>query len=74
MGSAIGWLWFGIGALGIVDACLHSQSEWVAADRDRSYWVVMLFFFGPVAAVCYAVGVRGRFGRAADVSPEFRKS
>jgi len=73
MGSAIGYLWLGIGVLGIIDAFRHSPSDWTFADRRRAFWVIFMFVFGPIFVPIYAVAVRPRFPRAGDVSESFRK-
>jgi uncharacterized membrane protein HdeD (DUF308 family) len=72
MSGLIGWLWIATGVLGIVDAFRHSESEWAAADRKRAFWVVFMFFFGPIFVTLYALVVRPRFGRAGLISDEFR--
>lgn len=58
-GVAIAWL--GIEALGLIDALRHSGAEWHYADRERSFWVVFIFFLGPIFVVPYLLLVRPRF-------------
>lgn len=72
MSALIGWAWVGIGVLGIIDAFRHSASDWAAADRNRPFWVIFMFFFGPVFVTLYAIAVRPRFRRAGNISDEFR--
>jgi hypothetical protein len=58
-------LWLGIEVLGILDALRRSDSEWRHADRDRPFWVVFMFFLGPIAVAPYLMFVWPRFpGRA----------
>lgn len=73
MAAVIGYARLGIGLLGIVDAFRHSPTDWAAADRQRPFWVIFMFFFGPIFAPIYAVAVRPRFARARAVSDEFRR-
>lgn len=59
--AAIGILWLVIGVLGVVDCLWHTATDWQYADRDRWFWAVFLFFFGPLFALPYLVMVRSRF-------------
>ena len=74
--QALGWLWLATGIVGIIDAFRHSQSDWTHADRNRGFWVVMMFFFGPIAATIYVLSVRSRFpkGEGDTVSAPFKKA
>jgi hypothetical protein len=47
--------------VGLIDALRHSSTDWAYADRDRAFWVIFLFFFGPLVVVPYLVAVRPRF-------------
>jgi tryptophan-rich sensory protein len=71
MASVVGYLWLGIGVLGIIDAFRHSQSDWNYADRDRAFWVVFMFFFGPIFVSIYIFAVRRRFPRGDETSSQF---
>ena len=56
------------GALAVFDAYRRPQSQWVAADRDRSWWTMMivmlsLFALGPVIGLVYLVALVPRFSR-----------
>jgi hypothetical protein len=73
MASLIGYGWFGIGLLGIVDAFRHSASDWAYADRNRPFWVVFMFFFGPIMVPLYMVAVRAQFPRTTSTSDRFIK-
>jgi hypothetical protein len=56
----------GVEAAGLIDAFMHSSTDWHHADRDRSFWVIFIFFFGPLFVIPYLLMVRPRFpGRAA---------
>jgi hypothetical protein len=66
------------GGLALGDQLRRPASEWVAADRDRGYWVMVtvigsLFCLGLVAAVAYGISVVPRFGTAGGPDHEFRK-
>jgi hypothetical protein len=64
--TAIAFIWLGIEALGLVDALRHSGPDWDYADRDRSFWVIFMFFFGPLFVIPYLFMVHPRFpGQAA---------
>lgn len=53
--------WLAVEALGLVDAFRHPAADWHYADRERSFWVVMMFFLGPIIVLPYLVSVRPRF-------------
>jgi hypothetical protein len=64
----------------IVDALRRSSTQWIAADRDRSFWITMStilsFFFpvGPLIGLIYLVGVVPRFSRKAQYDTQrYRK-
>lgn len=73
MASVIGWLWFGVGVLGVVDAFRHSVSDWVFADRQRAFWVIFMLLLGPILVAIYAVAVRPRFPTGDETSASFLK-
>lgn len=57
------------GGLTAIDQLRRPASQWVAADRDRSFWVTMtvlggLLYLGIVAAIVYAVTLLPLLGRA----------
>ena len=72
MASALGYVWLGVALVCVLDAMLHSASQWTAADRNRWFWVIFLTVLGPLFLVPYLVGVRPGFARARIVSDEFR--
>jgi hypothetical protein len=73
--SWIGWIWLVVEIAGLIDALRHSASDWSYADRNRSFWVIFILFFGPVFVVPYLFLVRPRFPGAADQPDQsFRKS
>lgn len=56
------------GAAAVFDALRRPQAAWVAADRNRSFWVVLivgvsLFALGPVIGAVYLVAVVPGFSR-----------
>jgi hypothetical protein len=58
MASAIGWLYMLIGIAGTVDALVHPQSNWVHAERNKPFWIVMMLVFSIFAVLPYLIGVR----------------
>jgi hypothetical protein len=65
----------------IVDALRRPSTQWVSADRDRSYWVMLVAAFsflipvGPLMGLIYLIGVLPRFSREADYDVQrFRKN
>lgn len=62
--AAIGYIWIAIEVLGLIDALRHSALDWAYADRDRSFWVLFLFFLGPLVVLPYLFAVRPRFPTA----------
>jgi hypothetical protein len=73
--TAFAIFWLGIEVLGLFDALRRSGSDWQYADRDRPFWVVFMFFLGPLAVAPYLLLVVPRFpDRAAkQKSSTFRK-
>jgi hypothetical protein len=71
--SVLGYLWLGIGVLGVIDAFRHSNADWVHADRQRAFWVIFMFFFGPLFVPIYAVAVHQRFPKGDGPSAAFLK-
>jgi uncharacterized iron-regulated membrane protein len=66
------------GGLALGDQLRRPASEWVAADRDRSYWVsatvvASLFCVGLVAAIAYLLSVVPRLGSGGGPDLAFRK-
>jgi len=66
-------------AITVADQLRRPHSQWIAADRDRSYWVSCtvvagLFACGLVAALVYAIGVLPRFARGPASDAAFSKS
>jgi hypothetical protein len=59
--AAIGIVWMAIEVLGLIDALRHPGPDWEYADRDRSFWVIFMFFLGPLFVVPYLFAVRPRF-------------
>ena len=56
------------GVATIIDAVRRPQAQWVAADRDRTWWVggivvCTLFAVGPIIGLVYLVGVVPGFAR-----------
>jgi hypothetical protein len=72
----VSWL---CGVAVVVDAVRRPHAQWVAADRDRGWWVATIvacsiFGLGPMAAGTYLVAIVPGFSRAAGYdSGEFRK-
>ena len=73
--SWIGWIWLLVEIAGLIDALRHSAADWSYADRNRSFWFIFMFFFGPIFVVPYLFLVRPRFPGSADQPDQsFRKS
>ena len=51
---------------GLIDALRHPGPDWLYADRHRSFWLIFMFFFGPIFVVPYLFLVRPRFPGAAE--------
>jgi hypothetical protein len=73
MSTLISIVWIVCVVAGIGDAFRHSSAEWAAADKQRPFWVILLFFLGPIALVPYLLFVRPGFSHAQKISQEFRK-
>lgn len=72
--SAIGVIWVLVEIVGLIDALRHSGSDWSYADRDRSFWLIFMFFLGPIFVVPYLFLVRPRFPSATEQPDQaFRK-
>ena len=72
--TAVTVIWLGIEALGLIDALRHSSPEWHYADRQRSFWVIFMFFLGPLFVLPYFLMVRPRFpGRKEQASPFLKR-
>jgi len=59
--NAIGYIWIAIEALGLIDALRHSAPDWDCAGRTRSFWLIFMFFFGPLFVLPYLFLVRPHF-------------
>lgn len=57
-------LW-GIALVFVVDAIRRPSSQWTGADRNRTFWVMMLLLLGPLTLLIYLVGVFPRLLAAA---------
>jgi tryptophan-rich sensory protein len=72
--SAIGYIWIAVEVVGLVDVFRHSSADWSYAERNRSFWLIFMFFFGPIFVVPYLFLVRPRFPGAAERPDQaFRK-
>ena len=72
--NAIGVIWILVEIAGLIDAVRHSSSDWSYADRNRSFWLIFMFFLGPIFVVPYLLLVRPRFTKAAEQPDQsFRK-
>jgi tryptophan-rich sensory protein len=72
--SAIGTIWLLVEILGLTDALRHAGPAWSYADRNRPFWLIFMFFFGPIFVLPYLFLVRPRFpGAAEQPDRAFRK-
>ena len=63
-------LFLAIAAAGVIDAARRPASQWVAADRNRAFWIVMMVFLNILGVVAYVIAVVPRFSGGADVSDQ----
>lgn len=59
----IGVIWWGPALLAMVDAFRRPAESWVYADRERSTWVILMFFLGPITSLIYLISIVPRFPR-----------
>jgi hypothetical protein len=73
--NAITWIIVVIDVLLALDAARRPASVWVAADRNKVFWVTLLALFGVVMVIPYGIAVFPRLVEAgrANVGSEFRK-
>lgn len=73
--ATVGYIWGAIGVGGLIDVFRHSSTDWICADRNRPFWAIFIFFFGPLFVVPYLLLVRSRFpDRGANQATDaFRK-
>jgi hypothetical protein len=73
--GVIAFIWIAIEVVGLIDALRRPGSDWEYADRDRPFWVVFMFFLGPLAVAPYLFLVCPRFANrvARERSSTFRK-
>jgi hypothetical protein len=69
---------YALSVLQIAHMYRRSQSDWVAADRSRGWWLTMtvclgMFGLGLLTAVIYVVGVLPRFAAATPIDDAFRR-
>lgn len=72
--SALLVLFWVVTGAAFLDACRRSSVEWVAADRNRAFWLVMLVVLNIVGAVFYLLLVVSQFPREQQVDSAFLKS
>jgi hypothetical protein len=61
----VSWL---CGAAVMLDAYRRPHGQWVAADRDRGWWAVLIvtlaiFGLGPLGGIIYLAAIVPRFSR-----------
>jgi hypothetical protein len=49
-----------------VDAIRRSSWQWTSADRDKTFWVIMLILFGPLFVIPYLLAVLPRLLKASS--------
>lgn len=70
--SAISWLILIFDIALAADAARRPASVWAAADRQKTFWVVLLALFGVLLIIPYLIGVLPRLiqaGREMSESP-----
>jgi predicted PurR-regulated permease PerM len=73
MSALLVFFWVVTGAA-FLDVCRRPSVEWVAADRNRAFWLVMLVVLNIVGAVFYLLLVVPQFPREQQVDSAFLKS
>ncbi len=61
----IAWVFWLVGLLAVVDAVRHSEALWVAAERNKGFWITLMVFTGGLGAVMYVLALRPRLERVA---------
>lgn len=74
----MGWMWvlWVLGWIAAIDCLRRPHIQWLAADREKTFWVVMLIAFGPLTVWIYLIGVLPKLLAAASTSDgdsQFRK-
>jgi hypothetical protein len=64
---------YAITAIAFIDALRRSSSEWLGADRNRAFWLIMIVFLNVLGALAYALFVLPCFAGKPQVDDEFRK-
>jgi hypothetical protein len=73
--SPVGIIWRLVEVGGLVDALRRPHWQWSFGDRNRAFWVVFMFFLGPIFVLPYSVAVRPHFpGPADQLDQAFRKA
>jgi hypothetical protein len=72
--SALLVLFWVVTGAAFLDVCRRSSVEWVEADRNRAFWLVMLVVLNIVGAVFYLLLVVPQFPREQQVDSAFLKS
>jgi hypothetical protein len=68
-------LFFAAMGLAFIDAARRPASQWLLADRNRAFWLVLIVFLNIFGACLYALFVFPRFPRgSADVDATLLKS
>jgi hypothetical protein len=64
---------YGVTAVAFVDALRRSPSEWLEADRNKAFWLVMLVFLNVLGALAYVLFVVTRFSGSRATGEDFLK-
>lgn len=68
--SVTDWLYWLCGMAALVESLRYSQAAWVAAQRSRPLWIVVLVCTSVIGAVLYLVFVRPRL-TSGHIDPAF---
>jgi hypothetical protein len=63
--AAVCWL---VTLAAVVDAVRRSSSQWVEADRNKSFWITIIVLTNVIGSTIYAAFVLPRFARASSGS------
>ncbi|MFI4991566.1 MAG: PLDc N-terminal domain-containing protein [Solirubrobacterales bacterium] len=64
----IGVLLIVVAAVAFLDAVRRPPSQWIEADRNRAFWLVMIVLMNVIGVVAYLIAVVPRFPRGAGTT------
>jgi hypothetical protein len=70
MTQALGWLYLLASVGSVIDGGRFSYAEWQAAQRNKNFWLTILFFFSLLFVLPYLLSVRPELKTARIVRPK----